>query len=97
MTFAACARRPDISAAPSLPLPEFLAPQSLVTVRELAQLIAHAEWAPETYRDLEGNYSVAKLELAIMQGAAVGLGPMAAVQSIALIDGKPAIWGDGAL
>jgi hypothetical protein len=77
--------------------PEFLAPRSLAAVRELAQLIACAEWAPDSYRDLEGNYSVAKIELAIMQGAVVGLGPIASVQSIALIDGKPAIWGDGAL
>jgi hypothetical protein len=33
----------------------------------------------------------------VMHGAAVGLGPFAAVQSIAVIDGLPAIWGDGAL
>jgi hypothetical protein len=78
-------------------LPEYLAPRSLAAVRELARLIACAEWAPDSYRDVEGNYSVAKIELAIMQGAVVGLGPIASVQSIALIDGKPAIWGDGAL
>jgi hypothetical protein len=32
-----------------------------------------------------------------MHGATVGLGPIAAVQSIAVIDGMPTIWGDGAL
>jgi hypothetical protein len=96
MTPATSPRRPaKMAAAPSLP--EFLAPRSLAAVRELAQRIACAEWAPETYRDFEGTYSVAKIELAIMQGAVVGLGPIASVQSIALIDGKPAIWGDGAL
>ncbi len=88
-------RRCGVLRAPTLP--EFLAPRSLAAVRELAQLIACAEWAPDSYRDVERNYSVAKIELAIMQGAVVGLGPIASVQSIALIDGKPAIWGDGAL
>jgi hypothetical protein len=55
------------------------------------------EWAPECYRDIDGNYLPPKIELAIIQGATVGLGPIAAVQSIAIINGKPCIWGDGAL
>jgi hypothetical protein len=78
-------------------LPEFMRPNTLAAVRDLARLIALAEWAPDSYRDLEGNYAVPKIELAIMQGAVVGLGPIAAVQAIALIEGRPAIWGDGAL
>ena len=66
-------------------------------IRELARLIALAEWAPDSYRDLDGNYIQQKIELAIMHGATVGLGPIAAVQSIAVIEGMPTIWGDGAL
>jgi hypothetical protein len=75
----------------------FLAPRSLDEVKELAKMIALAEWAPECYRDIDGNYALQKLELGIMHGASVGLGPIAAVQSIAIINGKPSIWGDGAL
>jgi hypothetical protein len=60
-------------------------------------MIALAEWAPDCYRDIDGNYVLQKLELGIMHGASVGLGPIAAVQSIAIINGKPSIWGDGAL
>jgi hypothetical protein len=78
-------------------VPEFLVPKSIAEVRELARTIALAEWAPDSYRDLEGNYVQQKIELAIMHGATVGLGPIAAVQSIAVIDGMPTIWGDGAL
>jgi hypothetical protein len=78
-------------------VPEYLEPKSIAAVREVAGLIAAAEWAPSAYRDIEGKYDVAKIALAIMHGAAVGLGPFAAVQSIAVIDGLPAIWGDGAL
>jgi hypothetical protein len=78
-------------------VPGFLAPQSLGEVRELARMIALAEWAPDCYRDLDGNYHQPKIELAILHGATVGLGPIAAVHAIALIGGKPSIWGDGAL
>src|ERR1700731_2903798 len=68
-------------------VPEFLVPKSLAEVRELVRLIALAEWAPDSYRDPEGNYVPQKIELAIMHGITVGLGPIAAMQSIAVIDG----------
>jgi hypothetical protein len=74
-----------------------MVPKSIAEVRELARLIGLAEWAPDSYRDLEGNYIQQKIELAIMHGITVGLGPIAAMQSIAVIDGMPTIWGDGAL
>jgi len=78
-------------------VPAFMVPSSLAEVRELARLIALAEWAPDSYRDLDGNYRQQKIALAIMHGVTVGLGPIAAVQSIAVIEGMPTIWGDGAL
>jgi hypothetical protein len=78
-------------------VPSFLVPKSLQEVRELARMIALAEWAPQAHRDAEGNYVQQRIELAIIHGATVGLGPIAAVQSIALINGTPTIWGDGAL
>jgi hypothetical protein len=81
----------------ALGLPGFLAPKSVSDVKELAKMIALAEWAPECYRDIDGNFLQQKIELAIMHGASVGLGPIAAVQAIALINGTPSIWGDGAL
>jgi hypothetical protein len=91
--------RDEASAGPGprFEVPEFMVPKSIAEVRELARLIALAEWAPDAYRDLDGNYVQQKIELAIMHGATVGLGPIAAVQSIAVIDGMPTIWGDGAL
>jgi hypothetical protein len=78
-------------------VPGFLVPKSIGEVKELARMIALAEWAPECYRDIDGNYLLPKIELAILHGASVGLGPIAAVQSIAVINGMPSIWGDGAL
>ena len=90
---------PEATGTPTfrIDVPEFMVPKSIADVRELARMIALAEWAPDSYRDIEGNYLQQKIELAIMHGATVGLGPIAAVQSIAVIDGMPTIWGDGAL
>jgi hypothetical protein len=34
-----------------------------------------------------------KIELAFMHGATVGLGPIAALQSVAVVDGMPTVWG----
>jgi len=81
----------------ALGVPAFMVPKSLGEVKELARMIALAEWAPDCYRDLDGNYLQPKIELAILHGATVGLGPIAAVHAIALIGGTPSIWGDGAL
>ena len=78
-------------------VPAYLMPQSIDELRELAALMAAAGWAPDSYRDLTGNYLHEKIEMAILHGASVGLGPVAAAQSIAVIDGMPTIWGDGAL
>jgi hypothetical protein len=78
-------------------LPAYLTPRSVADVREFAELIAAAEWAPACYRGSDGTYVVEKIALGIMHGAAVGLGPFASVHAIAVIDGHPTIWGDGAL
>ena len=77
--------------------PAYLRPNSIAAVRELASLMAAAEWAPSSYRSNEGTYVIEKIILGIMHGAAVGLGPFAAIHAIAVIDGHPTIWGDGAL
>jgi hypothetical protein len=88
---------PPCSAPVRIGVPAFLVPRSLGEVKELACMIALAEWAPECYRDIDGNYLQPKIELAILHGATVGLGPIAAVHAIAVIGGTPSIWGDGAL
>jgi hypothetical protein len=82
---------------PPIAVPTYLTPTSIAAVRELAELMAAGEWAPASYRGADGRYVVEKIVLGIMHGAAVGLGPFAAVHAIAAIDGQPTIWGDGAL
>ena len=67
---------PEASVCPTarFDVPDFMVPKSVAEVRELARVIALAEWAPDSYRDLEGNYVQQKIELAIMHGITVGSG-----------------------
>ena len=57
----------------------------------IAQAVCAAKMAPP------GLDTAEKAMVAIMHGLEVGLTPMAALQSIAVVNGRPAIWGDGAM
>ena len=63
-------------------------PQDVEQVFRLATAISKSGLAPSTMKDPE------KLVVAIMHGLEIGLPPMQAVQRIAVINGRPAIWGD---
>lgn len=68
-----------------------IVPRSIDEVYRLASLIAKAGLAPKDMATPE------KIMVAIMHGLELGLKPMQAVQGIAVINGRPSIWGDGAL
>jgi hypothetical protein len=68
------------------------APATLGEAMELAKLIADSEFAPKDYRG-----KAASVLIAIRMGNDVGLSPMQSLQNIAVINGRPAIWGDAAL
>jgi hypothetical protein len=76
-------------------------PQTMDEAYRMAKVIAIAGWAPKSYLIDQNNaslgFSPEKIMIAIMQGLEVGLSPMASVQSIAVINGMPSLWGDGAL
>lgn len=63
-------------------------PQSVEEVFRLATAIAKSGLAPSTMRTPEA------LTVAILHGAEIGLPPMMAVQKIAVVNGRPALWGD---
>lgn len=66
-----------------------LAPKTLGEAMELAKLIADSELAPKDYKGKPGNVLIA-----VQMGREVGLSPMAAIQNIAVINGRPGIFGD---
>lgn len=69
-----------------------LAPQNWSEAQQFAQLLANSTMVPKDFIGKPGNIMVA-----IQWGAEVGLGPLQAVQNIAVINGRPSIWGDAAL
>lgn len=60
--------------------------------KKIAQLLADSDLVP---KDFQG--SPANCFIAIQMGAELGLGPFQAVQSIAVINGRPCVWGDALL
>jgi len=69
-----------------------IVPQTFEECYRMAKLLAVSDMVPDSYKDKPDACCVA-----LMQGLEVGLSPMAALQSIAVINGRPCIWGDGAL
>ena len=69
-----------------------LALQTMNDAKQFGDLVAASEFAPKDFRG-KGDSCV----LAIQFGAEIGLSPMQALQSIAVVNGRPSIYGDAAL
>ncbi len=87
-------------ALPSRPKPtlvgggriQAIIPHDIDQAYRLATMIAAADMAPKAYkRDANA------IMVGMLHGMEVGFTPMAALQSIAVVNGMPTIWGDGAL
>lgn len=57
-----------------------------------ASMVAGSEFAPKEFRQKPESCL-----LAMQHGAEIGLGPMQSLQSIAVINGRPSVYGDAAL
>ena len=66
-----------------------LTPQSLDEAMKFADIIAKSDIVPPDYKGKPGNVLVA-----IQMGQELGLPPMQALQNIAVVNGRPAVWGD---
>lgn len=64
-------------------------PQSLIEAMDLAKMIAESDLAPKDYKGKPGNTLIA-----IQMGAEIGIPPLQAIQGIAVINGRPSIFGD---
>lgn len=68
-----------------------IVPQDFDGAWRIATAVCKAGMAPK------GLDTPEKAMVAIMHGLEVGMTPMAALQSIAVVNGRPTIWGDGAI
>ena len=69
-----------------------LAPRNLEEAMKYAEMISKTDMVPKDFKGNPGNVLVA-----VQMGSEVGLPPTQALQNIAVINGRPAIWGDAAL
>jgi hypothetical protein len=68
-----------------------IVPQTMEEAYRLGKAVCLAGMAPK------GMDTPEKCMIAIMQGMEVGLSPMQSLQRIAVVNGRPTIWGDGAM
>lgn len=69
-----------------------LVPQNLAEAQEVAAVLAKSELVPKDFVGKPAN-----ILLAIMSGSEIGLSPAQSLQSIAVINGRPSIWGDASI
>lgn len=69
-----------------------LAPKNFEQALQFARMLAETDFVPKEFINKPGAVLAA-----IQYGAELGLTPMAALQSIAIVNGRPSLWGDGAL
>ncbi len=71
--------------------PRAIVPRTLEEAMAFARAVVAARMAPSGFETPEACM------IAILHGMEVGLTPMSALQRIAVIGGRPTIWGDGAM
>lgn len=69
-----------------------LAPKSLDEAMRFAEILSKSSIVPKDFSGNPGNILVA-----IQWGLELGLQPMQAMQNIAVINGRPALWGDAVI
>lgn len=82
----------EAAAMPALAMqrPTFsLAPQNLTEAMKFAEMMSSSELVPKNFRGKPGDVLIA-----VEMGREVGLSPMAAIQNIGVINGKPGLYGD---
>lgn len=70
----------------------YIAPKSVEEAARMAQAVIVGGLAPSSYNNDPG-----KIMLGLMSALEAGLPPLYGLRQIAIINGRPAIWGDGAM
>jgi len=67
-------------------------PRSMGELQQFAETVSQSRMVPKKYRG-----SPQDIVVAVMHGMELGLPPLQALQSVAIINGRPSIYGDAAL
>lgn len=71
-------------------------PVDMSSALDYAKLVCNAGLCPDSY-DTAGKADPQKVVIGILKGLEVGLPPLMALSTIAIINQRPCIWGDGAV
>lgn len=69
-----------------------LSPQTFDQALTFSQYLADSDMVPKDFKGKPGNCLIA-----IQWGAEIGLKPLQALQNLAIINGRPALWGDAVI
>jgi hypothetical protein len=84
---------PEKTTALAVAAPSFdLSPRNFDEAWRMAEILADSDFVPKDYKGKPGNCLVA-----MQWGAEVGLKALQAMQNIAVINGRPALWGDAVI
>jgi len=72
-------------------------PRTIDEVARIAKAVIVAGLAPNSYEGGTPEQTASKIMIGVMKGAEVGLPPITALSTIAIINNRPCIWGDGAV
>jgi hypothetical protein len=72
-------------------------PRTIDEVARIANAVMVAGLAPDSYRGTNERETASRIMVAIMKGAEAGLAPMMSLANIAIINGRPCLYGDGAV
>lgn len=67
-------------------------PRDMAELWDMAERVAQSGWAPKAF-----NNNINTIFIAMMHGNEVGLPPLASLRAIAVVNGSPVLFGDGAL
>lgn len=94
VTVAAPAPKPPLEAGAKV-CP--IVPRTIDEVARVANAIITAGLAPDSYKGGSPAETASRVIVGIMKGAEVGFPPITALSTIAIINGRPCIYGDGAI
>lgn len=69
-----------------------LSPQTFEQALQFSDILAESDLVPKDFKGKPGNCLIA-----MQWGAELGLKPLQALQNIAIINGRPALWGDAVI
>lgn len=76
----------------------YIVPTTVEEAARMAQAVIMGGFAPDSYKDkISGLFDPNKIMLGIMAAMEAGLQPLYGLRQIAIINGRPTIWGDAAM